>query len=59
MVASILGFVVKPAIDNVLSLFIDAFSLPESGSLIVIGSLLISGAVLLRLRRSTGRKRAR
>jgi hypothetical protein len=59
MVASILGFVVTPAIDSVLNSFVDVFSLPESGGLIVIGSLLISIAVLLRLRRSTGRKRAR
>jgi hypothetical protein len=59
MVACILGLVAKPAIDSVLNSFVDAFSLPESGGLIVIGSLLIGGAVLLRLWRSTGRKRAR
>lgn len=47
------------AIENVVSLFLDTFSLPESGGLIVIGSLLISGAVFLRLRRSIARKRAR
>jgi LPXTG-motif cell wall-anchored protein len=32
-------------------LSLETFSLPESGGLIVIGSLLISGAVFLRFRR--------
>jgi hypothetical protein len=55
----LLGLVTTPAIHNVLSLLVDTLSLPESGGLIVIGSLFISGAVFLRLRRSTRRKRAR
>ena len=60
MVSWVFAFLSMSASSTTLSsLLLDTLSLPESGGLIVIGSLLISGAVFLRFRRSAGRKRAR
>jgi hypothetical protein len=60
MLTCVVGLLLFPISSNVLpNLLLESFSLPESGGLIVIGSLLISGAIFLRFRRSAGRKRAR
>lgn len=57
MASLVFGFLLMSASNSTLSsLLVETLSLPESGGLIVIGSLLISGAVFLRLRRSARRK---
>jgi ABC-type enterochelin transport system permease subunit len=51
MVAHVLGLAFIVASKIVSSVLVETFSVPESGGLIVIGSLFISGAVFLRFRR--------